>query len=136
MNETSTHPAPVPPQESPVKTPIIVVGVALSLVMLYRSIVSTEFGMFSIVYHLIMLAILLTPFLFIAFNKGLRSSPKRSVILTTLFAIGHSFFIYTTYSSHGGEFGYIGLVFVPIVESVIAIRASYLTAKIVGRSIR
>lgn len=125
------------PQKSPARI-VLLIGLALSCVLIAPSVSysarysSTDNLAFHIVFNVILLAALCSPFLLIYLFA--RNGP---VILPVTFgavvACFHGYLIFTTYTSKPQEFGYLGLVFVPFLEVLIAAPVSFLIVFLVKK---
>jgi hypothetical protein len=89
--------------------------------MIVPSIRLTPFGLFSIVFHLVLLAPLSLPFYIIYFLSRKRSWTIPSVTLGALFSLCHAYLIYVSYAKPPQEFGYVGLLFAPLLEALVVI---------------
>jgi hypothetical protein len=73
-----------------------------------------------------MLASLVSPFLIIYFIFRKDPPDDSPITFGTLFLLAHAYLTYTTYTIEPQEFGYVGLVFAPIVEAIIVVPAAML----------
>jgi len=113
---------------------IIVVGLILSVIMIIPSVHSLSFDLFSVIYHFIMLVALASPFLIIYSVFRNSSSMKLPITLTTMFSLAHTYLIYVSYANPPQEFGYVGLIFAPFLEAIVAIPIALLIVFIIKRS--
>ncbi len=97
---------------------IIIASVFVSFVMMAPSIRSVEFGIFSVIYHLIMFVSLITPF-------WVLSSRSHNTLPIALFFLGHIYFMYNVYTHTVQEFGYAHLIFVSLIEAVVILPTVY-----------
>jgi len=104
----------------------LIIGLPLSAIIIVPSVKSLPFGSFSIIYHLIMLAALVSPFLIIYFVFRKTPSNISPITFGVLFSLTHAYLVYVTYAYPAQEFGYVGLIFAPVLEAVVALPVALL----------
>jgi hypothetical protein len=120
---------------TPWAVPLLTAGVILSAILTAASVRITPFSLFSVIFHLIMLTALSSPFvvLYVLASRR-RTWTVPLVTFGSLFIIDHLYLIYVTYTRPPREFGYIGLIFAPVLEAVVAIPVGLLIILIAKRS--
>jgi len=70
-----------------------------------------------------MLIALVAPFLVIYWMFRNNSSNIDPIAFGTPFSLTHAYLIYVTYTYPPQEFGYVGLIFAPMLEALVAVPA-------------
>lgn len=111
----------------------VAIGLLLSAIMIVPSVRSIPVSLFSVLYHLTMLIALVVPFLVIywVFRNSSASTPP--IAFGILFSLTHAYLIYVTYAYPPQEFGYVGLIFAPVLEAVVAVPVALLVIFTVKR---
>jgi hypothetical protein len=99
----------------------IAIGLLLSAIMIVPSVRSIPVSSFSIKYHLTMFVALVAPFIVIYLVFRNNSSNVSPIAFGTPFSLTHAYLIYVTYAYPPQEFGYVGLIFAPVLEAVVAV---------------
>jgi hypothetical protein len=94
------------------------VGLVLSALMIIPSIRSLPWSFFSVGYHLIMLGAVSSPFLILWTFRD-QMSESISLRFVYLYGMCHLYLVYVSFANRPHEFGYVGLIFAPIFESVV-----------------
>ena len=106
---------------TPVDLSILVVGLLLSTVMIIPSIRITPVGLFTVVFHPILLAALSAPFVILYLLSRNRRWAIPTLTSGALFSLGHLYLIYVSYARLPQEFGYIGLILAPALEAIVVV---------------
>jgi hypothetical protein len=104
----------------------VAIGLLLSAIMIVPSVRSIPISLFSVLYHLTMLIALVAPFLIIYWVFRNDSSNTYPMAFGSLFSLTHAYLIYVTYANPPQEFGYVGLIFAPVLEAAVAVPAALL----------
>jgi hypothetical protein len=81
----------------------------------------TPAGLFSIIFHVLLLIALSLPFLVIYLLPQNRYWSVSAMTLGALFSFAHAYLIYVSYTSPPQEFGYVGLLFAPVLEAIVVV---------------
>jgi hypothetical protein len=111
----------------------VAIGLLLSAIMIVPSVRSIPISLFSVLYHLTMLIALVAPFLIIYWVFRNDSSNTYPMAFGSLFSLTHAYLIYVTYANPPQEFGYVGLIFAPVLEAAVAVPAALLVVFTVKR---
>jgi hypothetical protein len=112
---------------------IVAIGLLLSAIMIGPSVHSIPITLFSILYHLTMFVALVVPFLTIYFVFRNSTSNISPLVFGVMFSLTHAYLIYVTYANPPQEFGYVGLIFAPFLEAVVAVPIALLIIFIIRR---
>lgn len=117
---------------------VLVIGLLLSLSIMVPPIrlagASGSFlTPFSIIFLVLLFIALPSPFLVIYLMFRNSSSPVTPIALGVAFLFCHLWLIYATYAFPPQEFGYLGLIFAPFLEAVVAIPAALLVIFLIKR---
>jgi hypothetical protein len=110
---------------------VLAIGLLLSLIIMVPPLrlagASDSFlTPFSIILHLLLFIALPSPFVVIYLMFRNSSSRSTPIALGVAFSLCHLWLIYATYAFPPQEFGYLGLIFAPFLEAVVAIPAALL----------
>jgi hypothetical protein len=101
--------------------PILLMGLLLSLVMAIPSLRLLRLEVFAVVFNAVLLGALASPFVVIYYIARNRVWTAPAITAGVLFCCGHIYLIYVTYTTRPQEFGYLGLVFAPLLEAAVAV---------------
>lgn len=80
-----------------------------------------------------MFVALLSPFLIIFFVFRKDSSNTSPIVFGALFSLTHAYLIFVSYAYPPQEFGYVGLIFAPVFEGIVAVPLGLLIIFIIRR---
>jgi hypothetical protein len=112
---------------------VLIIGLLLSAIMIVPSIRIVPFGLFSIIFHILLLGALSLPFLIIYFFFRSDFSHVVPITLGATFSLCHAYLIYVSYARAPQEFGYVGLLFAPLLEAVVAIPVAIIVILVIKR---
>lgn len=117
---------------------VLAIGSVLSLVLVIPSaLYSGRFGggspLFHVIFNLILLAALASPFVGVYFFTRKGGRAVEAVTLGTVFGLCHGWLIYVNYAFKPQEFGYVGLVFAPFLEVFVGIPIAFLVVVLAKR---
>jgi hypothetical protein len=111
----------------------VAIGLLLSAIIIVPSVRSIPISSFSIKYHLTMFVALVVPFLVIFLVYRNNSSNTSPIAFGALFSLTHAYLIFVTYAYPPQEFGYVGLIFAPVLEAVVAVPLGLLVIFVIKR---
>lgn len=117
---------------------VLAIGCVLSVVMVIPSVLySARFGggnpMFHVIFNLILLVAVASPFLTLYFFTRKRGREIATMTFGVVFSLCHAWMIFTSYAFKPQEFGYLGLVFAPFLEAFIGVPIALVLVLVVKR---
>ena len=117
---------------------VLAIGCVLSLALVIPSVLySARYGggnpSFHIIFNLILLAAVVSPFVGVYFFTRKGGRALAALTLGAVFSLCHAWMIYVSYAFKPQEFGYLGLVLAPFLEVGIGVPVSLVIVFIVKR---